>query len=55
MKILFLIQSNKINKAGLTSLWCRLTYNKTRKQFSTGMYIKPKDWDKDKQKVLDPG
>ncbi len=53
MKILFLIQSNKINKAGLTSLWCRLTYNKTRKQFSTGMYIKPKDWDKDKQKVLE--
>lgn len=53
MKILFLIQSNKINRAGLTSLWCRITYNKTRKQFSTGMYIKPKDWDKDQQKVLE--
>jgi len=53
MKILFLIQSNKINKAGLTSLWCRITYNKTRKQFSTGTYIKPKYWDKEKQKVLE--
>lgn len=53
MKILFLIQSNKINKAGLTSLWCRITYNKTRKQFSTGTYIKPEYWDKEKQKVLD--
>ena len=53
MKILFLIQSNKINKAGLTSLWCRITYNKTRKQFSTGTYIKPDYWDKEKQKVLD--
>jgi integrase len=53
MKILFLIQSNKINKAGLTSLWCRITYNKTRKQFSTGNYIKPIYWDKDKQKILE--
>ncbi len=53
MKILFLIQSNKINKAGLTSLWCRITYNKTRKQFSTGTFIKPEDWDKDKQKLLE--
>ncbi|GHA47809.1 hypothetical protein GCM10007103_30920 [Salinimicrobium marinum] len=53
MKILFLIQSNKINKAGLTTLWCRITYNKSRKQFSTGTYIKPGQWDKDKQKVLE--
>lgn len=53
MKILFLIQSNKVNKAGLTSLWCRITINKTRKQFSTGTYIKPEYWDKEKQKVLD--
>ncbi|TDN95297.1 site-specific recombinase XerD [Salegentibacter sp. 24] len=53
MKILFLIQSNKINKAGLTSLWCRITYNKRRKQFSTGTYIKPGYWDKEKQKVMD--
>ena len=53
MKILFLMQSNKINKAGLTSLWCRITYNKARKQFSTKTYIKPKYWDKDKQKILE--
>jgi integrase/recombinase XerD len=52
MKILFLIQSNKINKAGLTSLWCRITYNKTRKQFSTKMYLNPEYWDREKQKVL---
>lgn len=38
MKILFLIQFNKINRAGLTSLWCRITYNETRKQFSTGTF-----------------
>ena len=53
MKILFLIQSNKINKAGLTSLWCRITHEKSRKQFSTGTYIKPEYWDRDNQRLLD--
>ena len=53
MKTLFLIQTNKVNKAGYTTLWCRITYNKSRKQFSTGTFIKPEYWDKDKQKIFE--
>ena len=32
---------------------CRVTYEKSRKQFSTGLFINPDYWDKEKQKVLD--
>jgi len=42
-----------VDQAGYTTLWCRITYNKSRKQFSTGTFIKPEYWDKDKQKILD--
>lgn len=44
MKILFLIQSYKINKAGLTLLWYRITFEKQRKQFSTKIFIIPDNW-----------
>ena len=53
MKILFFIKPQKTNKAGLTSILCRITFNKTRKQFSTGLSIKPEYWNKEKQKVLE--
>lgn len=32
---------------------CRITYEKSRKQFSTGLFINPAYWNKEKQKVLD--
>jgi integrase/recombinase XerD len=47
MKILFLIKKQKINKAGRTPIICRITYDKSRKQFSTGIFIDPKNWNKD--------
>jgi integrase/recombinase XerD len=53
MKINYSIQKGKINKAGLTPLRCRITYEKSRKQFSTGIFINPSYWSKEKQKVLD--
>ncbi len=53
MKILFFIKSQKINKTGLTPILCRITYEKLRKQFSTGLFINPSYWNKQKQKVLD--
>ncbi|WP_029034064.1 site-specific integrase [Salinimicrobium terrae] len=53
MKTLFLIINQKINKAGLTPIMCRITYEKSRKQFSTGLFINPDYWDREKQKVLD--
>ena len=53
MKILFFIKTQKTNKAGLTPILCRITFNKTRKQFSTGLFINPEYWNKEKQKVLE--
>ena len=53
MQINYSIQKGKINKAGLTPLRCRITYEKARKQFSTGLFIKPDHWNKEKQKVLE--
>ena len=44
MKILFLIQRSKMNKRGLVPIMCRLTYLKQRKEFSTGLMIRPTDW-----------
>ena len=53
MKILFLIKKQKLNRAGLTPVICRITYEKYRKQFSTGLFINPDYWNKEKQKVRD--
>ena len=53
MKILFLIQNSKLNKRGTTPIRCRITIDKTRKEFSTGIFVHPEYWSKDKQKVLD--
>ncbi len=53
MKTLFLIQNSKLNKRGTTPIRCRITIDKTRKEFSTGIFVHPEYWDKEKQKVLD--
>ena len=53
MKILFLVKKQKLNKSGLTPVNCRITYEKSRKQFSTGLFINPDYWNKGKQKVLE--
>lgn len=52
MKINYSIQKDKTNKAGLTPLRCRITYEKSRKQFSTGLFVNPDYWCKEKQKVI---
>ncbi len=51
--IRFIIRANELNKRGLAPVKCRLTYNKCRKNFSTGISVNPKDWDSKKQKLLD--
>ena len=51
MSILFYLNKSKINKKGLCSIKCRITYLKKRKEFSTGIFINPKMWDSKKQKV----
>ena len=44
---------NKVNATGKCPVRCRITYNKQRKEFSTGLFIYPKYWNRKKQKVLE--
>ena len=37
----------------ILQLRCRLTYNKNRKDFSTGITVNPDHWDPKKQRLLD--
>ncbi len=45
VKVLFILFKAKLNKRKEAPIYCRLTLNKKRKHFSTGFFIKPKDWD----------
>lgn len=45
--------TKRINKKGLIAIQCRITFNKKRKDFATGLFVDPKDWDSKKQKLLD--
>ena len=49
--ILFVISPTKINQKGLCPLNCRITFNKERKQFSTGLFVNPLYWENKLQKV----
>jgi integrase len=49
--ILFVISANKTNQKGLCPLNCRITLNKERKQFTTGLFVNPLLWDNKLQKV----
>ena len=49
--ILFVISSTKTNKKGLCPLNCRITVNKERKQFTTGLFLNPQYWNSKLQKV----
>ena len=49
----FFVQKTKINKMGKCPIKCRITFNKTTKGFSTGLFINPDYWNSKKQKVLD--
>lgn len=53
MKILFLLYKSKINKTTKCPIRCRITYNETRKEFSTGLFINPKSWNS-KHQVTEP-
>ena len=51
--IRFITRSNDLNNNGLSIIRCRLTYNKKRKDFSTGISVNPDHWDPKKQRLLD--
>lgn len=52
--ILFLLRRNKLNNKGFCPIECRITIDKQRKPFSTGLFIKPKNWDVDSQTAKPP-
>ena len=52
MRVLFVIAHNRIKKNNKAPIYCRITYNKCRKQFATGIFIEPEYWDNIKQKIL---
>jgi integrase len=49
--ILFVISPTKINQKGLCPLNCRITLNRERKQFTTGLFVNPLNWENKLQKV----
>jgi len=54
IKILFVISASRKRLDGKSILYCRITYNKKRKKFSTGLFINPKHWNSKQQKVEPP-
>lgn len=51
VKILFWIKASRINRKGVAPLMLRISYNKQRKEFSTGFCLEPKKWDSSKYRV----
>lgn len=54
LSILFLLRKNKINAKGSCPIECRITLDKERKPFATGLFISPKHWDNKQQKAKPP-
>ena len=52
INILFLIAKNRMNTSGKCAIKCRITYNKQRHEFSTGLFINPKNWSSAKQQAF---
>ena len=54
LNILFLLNKSKTNSADRCPIKCRITLEKQRKEFSTGQFVNPKNWDSKKQIVKPP-
>ncbi len=50
LTVLFFLKRNRVNKMGKCPIRCRVTFLKTRKEFSTGIFINPENWNSNKQK-----
>ena len=51
LNIRFIVALNRINPQGKTVIGCRITFLKKRKQFSTGLFINPNNWNSKQQHV----
>ncbi len=47
--VLFFLQKSRMNKHNKCPIRCRVTFNKKRKEFSTGFFIDPKFWESEEQ------
>ena len=54
ISIRFLFFISKTHKKGEYPIRCRITYNKKRKDFASGLFIKPKFWNKNEQTAEPP-
>jgi len=54
IRILYFTATNRMKKDGTIPIFCRITYFNKRRQFSTGIFITPENWDKTNQKVRNP-
>lgn len=52
LSVLFYLFKAKANSRGLSPLTCRITFNKKRKEFSTGYYVAESDWDASTQLII---
>ncbi|MCW4451583.1 site-specific integrase [Kaistella sp. BT6-1-3] len=52
LSILFLLRRNSINAKGICPIECRITLDKQRKPFATGLFINPDHWNAKKQKAI---
>lgn len=51
ISILFYLNKSKINQKGVCPIYCRITVLKGRKQFSTGHFVNPSNWNSKRQFV----
>ena len=52
LTILFLLRRNRTNNRGLSPIECRITLDKKRKPFATGLFINPNNWSALKQRAF---
>jgi len=50
--VLFYLNKAKLNQKGTCPIYCRITYLKKRRQFSTGEFVKPSEWNPKQQKAI---
>ena len=53
INILYTLSKSKTNKLDKCPIRCRMTFNKQRKEFSTGLFVNPDYWNSKKQKVFE--
>ncbi|TLP71730.1 Arm DNA-binding domain-containing protein [Maribacter sp. ACAM166] len=51
LSVLFYLNKSKVNSKGVCPIKCRMTFNKRRKEFSTGEFIGSLEWNAKKQKT----